>query len=192
MRPMAGVSRRRISLSSIESATASLGGGLLFCCATGSIAVAIDVAFHLSLRLPGHHGLTQMALLIMARCVTRRSWAATMSATTSAAIASVPFMGFSPTAPLLYLLSGLVIDGVCLMCWAWRDRIWFLGAVAGLGNGVKSIELWLLGDIARGHGVLLINGLAYSLLSHVAFGLAGGLIAAQLWSWTNKLRRTDQ
>lgn len=191
MRLMAGVSPRKASSGNIERAAGSPGYGVLFCGAAGLLAVAVDAAFHLPLRLPGHHGLTQMALLVMAQCVTRRPWAATLAAATSAAVAAVPALGFSPAAPWLYLLSGLVIDGLCLGARAWRRSVWFLAAAAGLGNAAKAVGLWLMGDLVAGHGVLPVNGFAYSLLSHAAFGCAGGLIAAQLWSATRKMHRPD-
>jgi hypothetical protein len=188
---MAGASRPRASSSSIERVAASTGGSALFCVATGLIAVAIDAAFHLPLRLPGHHGLTQMALLVAASCITRRPWAATLSAASSAAaVAGLSGLGVSPLTPWLYLLSGLVVDGCCLGAQAWRDSVWFLAAAAALGNGAKAVALWLAGDVVAGHGVLPLNGFAYSLLSHLAFGGIGGLIAAQLWSATRKRLRS--
>jgi hypothetical protein len=192
MRIMIGVSRRRASSSNIDEPAASAGHSLLICIATGLFAVAIDAAFHLPLKLPGHHGLTQMAFLIMAQCVTRRPWAATASAAASAGVAAIPALGFSPLAPWLYLLSGLVIDGLCSAAGAWRAHVWFWGLAGGLGNAAKAIGLWLLGDVASSHGILLVNGLAYSLLSHLAFGCAGGLIMAQLWFSARKPRRPDR
>jgi hypothetical protein len=184
----AGASRRSILSNSIERASASSGAAALFCAGTGVAAVAIDVVFHVPLHLPGHHGLTQMALLIIASCVTRRPWAATLSAATSAALA-VPLFGLSPLAPSLYLLSGLVIDGLCLAGRSWRESVWFLAALGGVGNGAKAIEHWLLGGIVAGHGHLMAAGFAFSMFSHVAFGVAGGLLAAQLWLSTDASKK---
>ncbi|MDE2166129.1 MAG: hypothetical protein KGJ66_07310 [Alphaproteobacteria bacterium] len=188
---MTGASHLKASSSSIERIAASAGASALFCIATGLIAVIIDAAFHLPLRLPGHHGLTQMALLVAAACVTRRPWAATLSAASSAAaVAGFAGLGFSPLTPALYLLSGLAVDGCRLGLRTWRDSVWLLAAAAALGNSAKAVALWFAGDVVSAHGILTLNGFAYSLLSHLAFGGIGGLIAAGLWSATRKRLRS--
>ena len=105
MKVTTGESRQRISSGSIEHA----GVAALFCVFTGAISIGINVAFHIPLHMPGHQGLTQMALLVIAAVVTRRPWAATLSGLSSAALA-LPAFGLDPLAPSLYLLSGVVID----------------------------------------------------------------------------------
>jgi hypothetical protein len=180
-----------VSSSNTDRAVESLGAGMLVCIAIGVAAVGIDATLRLPLGLPGHRGLTLMALLVTARCVTHRPWAATLAASSAAVAALTPALGLTPLAPWLYLLSGLVLDGLCLGARAWRGSIWFLTVAAGLGNAAKAIALWLMGDVVVGHGIWLAHGLAFSLLSHVAFGCLGGLVAAQLWSTTSKRSRTE-
>ena len=191
MRRTAGDSRRKTSSGNIERALESPGAGVLICIAIGVLAVGIDATFHLPLGLPGHRGLTLMALLVSARCVTHRPWAATLAASSAAVAAATPALGLTSLAPWLYLLSGLVVDGLCLGPHAWCGSVWFVTVAAGLGNGAKAIALRLMGDVAAGHGVWQAHGFAFSLLSHLAFGCLGGLIAAQLWSTTRTRPRTE-
>jgi hypothetical protein len=187
MRITAGESRRNISSGSIEHA----GAAALFCILTGAVSVGIDVAFHIPLHMPGHHGLTQMALLVIAALVTRRPWAATLSALSSAALA-VPVFGLDPLAPSLYLLSGVVVDALVFAGRAFANRAWFWGILGGLGNLAKAIELWVMGSATHGHlhlGSLVLSGVGFSLISHLVFGAVGGWLAAQIWL-SSKASRT--
>lgn len=191
MRLTAGDSRPKASSDSIDRALGSPGAALLICIASGALAAGIDATLHLPLGLPGHRGLTLMALLVTARCATRRPWAATLAASSAAIAAATPAFGMTPSAPWLYLLSGLVLDALCLDARTWRGSTWFLAVAAGLGNAAKAIALWVTGDVAVGHGLWHAHGLAFSLLSHLAFGSLGGLVAAQLWSTAKKRPRTE-
>jgi hypothetical protein len=152
MDAVTGAWRRRISSSSTEPAASSLVTALLICAGSGTLLVAIDTAVRVPLRLPGHMGLTSMALLVMARCLTRQSWGASAAAATAALISLTPVVAARPGAALLYLLPGLVIDACCRLLPAWRERAVFLAAAAGLANGSKAVALWLAGGVGGGHG----------------------------------------
>jgi hypothetical protein len=176
-----GASRARTSSSSTELVARPFGASLLICTGLGGVSAVFDMLERMPLHLPGHRGLTGMGILVIARCLTRQSWSASATAAASALIVAMPFAGEHPRAAMLYLLSGMVIDATCALFSTWRDRVWFLALAAGLANGTKAIALWLLGDrIAVGFGVQLV--------SHIGFGLCGGLLAAQLWAMTKKLR----
>jgi hypothetical protein len=176
-----GVSRARTSSSAIDAAAASWRRGLLICLALGIAAAAFDMLVRMPLHLPGHRGLVGMGILVLARMLTRQPWSAGATAATSALIVASPIVSARPSAAALYLVSALVLDAACLLFATWRERVWFLAIAAGLGNGAKAVALWLLGDrIAAGFGVQLV--------SHIGFGLCGGLIAAQLWVVTKRYR----
>jgi hypothetical protein len=146
---------------------------LLICIAIGTAAAAFDMLVRMPLHLPGHRGLVGMAILVVARVLTRQPWAASATAATSAVIVAAPVISARPSAAMLYVVSALVLDAACMLFAAWRERVWFLALAAGLANGAKAVALWLLGDrIAAGFGV--------QFASHIGFGLCGGLIAAQL------------
>lgn len=193
MKVTAGGSRRSILSNSIERIGASAGAAALFCFLTGAVAVGLDVAFHFPMHLPGRHGLTQMALLVIASLVTRRPWAATLSGLSSAALA-VPLFGLDPLAPSLYLLSGLVVDGGRLVGHSLRERAWFWAALGALGNGAKGVELVLLGHPGHGHahlGPLVASGASFSIASHLVFGAIGGWLAAKIWLARKASRARD-
>jgi hypothetical protein len=151
------------------------------CGGLGVLAAAFDMLVRMPLHLPGHRGLVGMAILVLARVLTRQPWSASATAATSALIVAAPIVSGRPSAAALYLISALVVDIACLLFTRWRERVWFLTLAAGLGNGAKAVALWLLGDrIAAGFGV--------QLASHFGFGLGGGLIAAQLWALRQRSR----
>jgi hypothetical protein len=182
MAHVTGASRARISSSGTEPVARAFGASLLVCAGLGSVSALLDTFVRMPLHLPGHRGLTGMAILVIARCLTRQSWSASATAAASAVIVAMPFAGGHPRAAMLYLLSGIVLDAACLLFATWRERVWFLALAAGLAHGSKAAALWLLGDrIAVGFGV--------QLASHIGFGLVGGLVAAQLWAMTQKTLR---
>ncbi len=171
-----GASRPKSSSSNIDVGAGSLPTAIALCCGAGLLAVAIHAWLRLPLHLPGHHGLTAMAVFVMARCIAGRPWAATLAAATSAAIASAPLMVLPPWTPALYLLSGVVLDGVCLLFPLWRERVWGLALAGGLANGAKGLAIVAIGGV---HG-MAATGLA-PVVSHLGFGICGGGIAAALW-----------
>jgi hypothetical protein len=181
METAAGASRARTSSSAIDAAAVSWRRGLLICISLGVIAALFDMLVRMPLHLPGHRGLVGMAILVLARVLTRQPWGASATAATSALIVAAPVLSARPSAAALYLISALVLDAACLLFATWRERVWFLALAAGLANGAKAATLWLLGDrIAAGFGI--------QLASHIGFGLCGGLIAAQLWAMTKRSR----
>jgi hypothetical protein len=176
-----GASRARTSSSAIDAAAASGRRSLLVCIALGVAAAAFDMLVRMPLHVPGHRGLVGMGILVVARILTRQPWSASATAATSALIVAAPVISARPSAAALYLVSALVLDALCWLFAAWRERVWSLALAAGLGNGAKAVALWLLGDrIAAGFGV--------QLASHIGFGLCGGFIAAQLWVLTRRSR----
>jgi len=134
-----------------------------------------------SLHLPGHHGVVDMAILLAARQIMRHPWSATLASIAAAGFAVIPGTGFGSSAPLLYLLPGLVVDLGYRFAPQWRTSILFLTALAALGYGAKPLGRWLIAAVSDAHFGSLAHGLAYPLFSHLVFGLLGGLVAA--WGW---------
>ncbi|WP_068021401.1 hypothetical protein [Rhodoplanes sp. Z2-YC6860] len=134
---------------------------------------AVDTWLRLPLHLPGWRGLIVMAILVAARGVTGRSWAASAAACT-AAIFGMANGSIGPHGALVYLLPGLVIDSLSLFGPAVRNSLLGIGFSAGLANAVKFVSIVVFG---AGFGR---SGLLYPLSSHFLFGLAGGVFAAFL------------
>ncbi len=149
----------------------------------GVLAAIAHATFRLPLRLPGHHGLEWMALLVIARQVSAYRWGATVAASGAAASSLLPMLGFhDPLTPLTYLVPGIVIDLLCLlMPTAKRHSVIFLGVASALAYATKPLIQWA-GGLALGLRFDSWSvGLAYLVAMHTLFAFAGGSIAAYLW-----------
>lgn len=145
----------------------------------GVAAAIAHATLRFPVRLPGHHGLEWMALLVIARQLSAYGGAATVAAA-GAAMASFVLM-HDPMAPLAYLVPGIALDAIYGILSAERRRsVAWLALAAGLAHGVKPLVQW------TGAAILALpfgaseRGLAFVVAMHVAFGLAGGALGALL------------
>lgn len=163
-----------------SSSASSPGRGLaveLALLAAAGLAVALlHEAFRWPLKLPGHHGLEWLAILMAARLLSQRPGAA-LAVACGAAFGAIGF-GVEPHGVRAgtYLLQGLVLDGLFLLL---RDRGALLVAAPLLGAAVHALSPLLKnllpGGAASGS---LGQGLAYPLATHAAFGAVGALCGA--------------
>lgn len=132
---------------------------------------------NLPLKLPGHHGLEWMALLMFARTVAPSTWAATVAATSAAGFASVPVWGFhESTIGLSYLLSGLVVDSLYRVIRL--HGVTFAACCAAVAHAAKPLWKWAAVSGAGASFGSIEAGVGYALLTHLAFGLVGGAAGA--------------
>lgn len=176
----AGAWPRRNTSSAIDFSRGvlpSAGWEAAFLLAAGVLAVALHAGVHWPLKLPGHHGLEWMALLMFARVLSAAPWAAVVAATSAAVTSCVPWWGFhESTIGLSYLLSGVAVDVLWRL--VRRRHALVLAIVAALAHATK--PLWKLVATAGWglHFGSIAGGAATAVLSHLMFGLAGGLAGA--------------
>jgi hypothetical protein len=143
----------------------------------GAGSVVLPAVLRLPLKLPGHHGLEWMALLMLGRTVSRYRWAGSISGVGAGLTALLPVWGSDdPIFWLTYLLPALVIDLGLPLARRLSAQPWALAALAGLAHGTKPL-LRLAFDMAAGwpYGSL-VAGVLYPLALHILFGAIGGLI----------------
>lgn len=176
----AGAWQPRNSSSVFDSDAPLLGSrateiGLLL--GLGALVVLAHVSAHLPLKLPGHHGLEWMAILMFARTLSRERHAAAIVALASAGLCSLPALGLNePFMGLGYLLTGLVVDA--LYAWLRVPGPFTLAALAGLAHVAKPLWKWAA---VQGLGVSfgsITAGTAFAIGSHLGFGFVGGLAGA--------------
>lgn len=151
----------------------------------GGAAALLHEAFRWPLHLPGHHGLEWLAILMAARLLSSRPWAAMAVAVGAALMAAAGHAGHDTLLrPLVYLLQGAVLDGLWRVAGSGRMAPW---RAALLGAGVHALSplaMWLLAAAGGVQAGAVANGLAAPLASHAAYGAVGaafGAAAALAW-----------
>lgn len=185
MEPTSGISRPKTSSRSFETG-APTAFPVLILLMSGALLGASRIGSHLHLHLPGHQGLITVAAFMAAASLSRLPWSATIVGAGASAGAAIQLVqGLSFTAPLAYLLCGLTIDIAFRAAPQWRNNLLFLGLVGAAANATKPLALWSIAAASGTAFESLEHGLAYPLVSHLAFGFGGGIaaaIVALLWS----------
>lgn len=160
-------------------------GDWLALLALGAAAAALAAAFRWPLHVPGHQGLTWMAVLMFARCAWPRPWGATLCAAGAMAAASVPFLhGHDPLVPVYYLTTGMGVDLLMQLPARLRGRLGTLGLIAAAAFATKPIIQWYLAAHLKGVQGSALFAFSHVLAAHAVFGFVGGLAGA--WAGTIK------
>lgn len=183
------LSRARV-LATIEPVGALTLGRLAFLLFLGAMTYVLHKTFHYPLKMPGHHGLEAMALLVIGRLSCTNSFSATIVCLSAAATAGLAAGGHDGSAALMGIVPGLVLDAGVYLFRNWRSQIYVLPLLAALGHATKPL---IRSGIFETTGITfgsLRNGLLYPLSTHFIYGLIGGLVGAVLWRATvSKLRK---
>ena len=147
------------------------------------------VVLRMPLHVPGHSGITWMAILLVGRGLVRRPWAGTVLGFVSGIIAVAVVGGREGLLLWLkYLAPGAMMDLAALMS---REHLGhpFVGAVAGAIANAAKLVTSLLVSLALGvpTGYLAL-GLGLSATTHVVFGALGGWLGTLV---LGLLRRVD-
>ena len=187
MQESTGVSHPRSLSSAIEPLPEGRLREVALLFGVGVLLAASHMMSRGALHIPGCHGVVDMAILVAARQIMRHPWSATLVSIAAAGFAVIPGTGFGSTAPLFYVLPGLVVDVGYRLAPQWRTSLLFLATLAALGYGMRPLGRWLIAAASDAHFGSLAHGLAYPLFSHLVFGFLGGLVAA--WGWRIAHRR---
>ena len=142
-----------------------------------SLVIVFKIALRLPLKLPGHSGIFWMAVFIVAAGVVPKRGAASVVGLTSGILAA--FLGLGDFGALNTFLSYTMVGiGVDFALWLVRNPFSFLpAALMGIfGHCGKFLVKWILGLITGAPIGIVALGMAYSLLSYIAFGAIGGVL----------------
>lgn len=154
---------------------------------TGVMIVVLHEAIKYPMRIPGQHGLEAMALLAFARMSSDHRWAATIAAASAAGTAGIIGAGHGLTTPFLYLLPGVAIDIFCLALPLWRKHVYLLAVFSAIAFALKPVVRLGLVEIAGMEFGSFRHGALYPMVTHLAFGFCGALIAVLAWKlWDRK------
>ncbi|MFV0369882.1 MAG: hypothetical protein ACK5KM_15640 [Hyphomicrobiaceae bacterium] len=192
MQPATGGLSRGRSRSAIDAVGPLTAGRLAFLVFLGVLSVVMHETVRLPLKLPGHHGLEAMALLVIARLSCTHPFSATITALSSAMAAAAIGLGQGWVSPFLIILPGIVLDtGMLVFKRVSMAMVLvvlpFVAAIAHATKPLVRFGLWQGFDMHFGS---FRHGLAWPIYTHLAFGFVGALIAVAMWyGWYRATRR---
>lgn len=181
MQAVNGRLSRARALATIEPVGALTLGRLAFLLFLGAMTYVFHKTFHYPLKMPGHHGLEAMALLVIGRLSCTNPFSATLVCLSTAATAGLAAGGHDGSSALMGIAPGLVLDAGVYLFKNWRAQIFLLPLLTALGHATKPL---MRSGIFETTGITfgsLRNGLMYPLSTHVLYGLIGGLAGVLLW-----------
>lgn len=184
MQTTSGSSSRASGLSTIELTGPLTAGRLLFLMGLGAVTILLHETFHYPLKLPGHHGLEGMALLVLGRLTCTSRWAATIVAMSAAATAAATGSGHDMPTAGLYLAPGIALD-LLVMAWpAWRSQLWLVPILTAFAYATKPLLRWGIAELSGLHFGSLRDGVLFPFSTHLLYGFTGALVAVALWKIT--------
>lgn len=162
----------------------------------GVVAGILHVHLKYPLDIPGHHGLEWMALVLFGRCLSNNRYAASILAG-SAAASYLSQSAFLPLAhdvkpALIFLLTGACADIIFRFS---RDRLPMLvnaGLIGGLAFVSKPLIMYCLFLGGMKVGTFIKNPDYLPFLSHLLFGMVGGVGGAILARGAMIINKKDQ
>jgi hypothetical protein len=153
-----------------------------------SALVVVDkIVLHLPLDIPGHSGVTWMAILVVARGLVPKAGALSLVGLTSGLLAA--FMGLGDLGAIYtvfsYFASGIGVDLIALFLGGVESII--PAALAGIvGNVAKMLTKTVMAILLQIPAGFIALGLFYSFFTNAVAGLLGGLLG---WLILRALRR---
>lgn len=152
---------------------------VIFLLAVGMIAMTIHSKLRVPLQLPGRQGVLFLCLVVVGRGLTQYKFAATVTCSGSAILLATGWLGFrEPMMPVFYVALGFILDMIFL---GFRNVLPFVIATAlscSLGWMAVPLLKLVIGLFTGFVFTSLRSGLAWPVLTHLVFGLAGGLLGA--------------
>ena len=172
----------------IHSKTFRLPLEVMFLTGLGMLAILLHARFKSPLSIPGHHGIEFMALLLMGRLSSNLKFASTTTSFGVGLLLLFPVLGFrDPLMGFNFMLPGLLLDFCYNLGWNFVKKAWFLALIAGLAYMMIPLSRMII-SISTGYQyeTFLKYGLFVPVLTHFAFGLAGGLLGTGIYKILNK------
>jgi hypothetical protein len=144
----------------------------------GAAGVLLHAYLRVPLKLPGHHGIIFMALLLSGRLISNKKFASSYSSIGAAAMLLIPFGFKDPFLPVIYLFPGFIIDLFFNTFKKINFHLLFLAVICGLAYMTIPITRLVITLITGFPFGSFVGGFLYPISTHFIFGFAGGLIPA--------------
>jgi hypothetical protein len=189
-----GAWRQESSLNNIDWTSGAEWLRIAVLLIAGMAATALHSKLPAPLKLPGHHGLEWMAILLFARCASPYRWAAIIVAIGAASASAVPIWGFKEPGysyALVYLVQGVALDALYMAGMRVRHWVLALALFGAAAYATKPFVHWLLLQSVGGRYGSVSRGLWYPVASHLMFGFTGAFTGALLWKAAQRYRHSD-
>ncbi len=180
---------KSISRASHSSISTVLEYILLF--SLGALAITLHAKMRVPLRLPGHHGLEFMGLLVLARSLSKKKIAATISGLGVGLFALIPWMGFKdPFMPIVFFLPAVLLDlGFRFANFTgWKNVVVF-GIIAAIAHFSIPISRTIIMFVTGYPYGSLKTGLLYPYALYIMFGFFGGTLGASIYQGAKSIKR---
>jgi hypothetical protein len=151
----------------------------------GAAGVLIHAYLRIPMKLPGHHGIIYMALLLSGRLISSKKFASSYSSIGAAMMLLIPLGFKDPFIPVIYLFPGFIVD-ICFNTFAANKKVFLLALICGLAYmtiPITRIFITLATGFPYGS---FATGFLYPLFMHFVFGFAGGMIPSGILFFTRK------
>jgi hypothetical protein len=148
----------------------------------GAFALFLHIRLKSPIRMPGHHGIEFMSILILLRLSSNYRWATTISSVGMGTFLLLPIISFNdPLLGINYLIPGILIDVLYNTLSLSKSQFIKAAFFAGLAYISIPISKLLFAIISGIPSTTFIkNGFILPFISFFMFGSMGGLLGAIL------------
>jgi hypothetical protein len=162
---------------------------LILLAAIGAVGVLMHAYLRIPLKLPGHHGVFYMALLISGKLISKKNYAGSLSSIGAAAMLLLPLGFKDPFIPVIYLFPGLIVDVLYYNFRKLQPNVLFLAIICGLAYTMIPITRIFITVITGFPYGSLLTGFLYPVFTHFIFGAIGGSLAAGSFALIKKRKK---
>lgn len=152
----------------------------------GAFAIILHVKLRIPLKLPGHHGLEFMALIMLGRIYSDKPIASTISSLGVACMMFFPIWGGKdPFAGAVYMIPGFALD--YLYFTVKSKRLAFLVAIiGGISYALIPVARIIISAVTGFPYSSLLTGVLYPIFSFMFWGAFGSSIALSIKYFSDK------
>lgn len=172
------VLQRNLSRVFPNKATADIAE-LLLLFLLGMLAITLHAKLRIPMQLPGRQGVIFMLLIVIARSMSKYSFATSITCLGSSTLLLFNVFGFDdPFMPIVYIMLGVVMDLFFGLFNKYRPYVILIGLASGLSWASIPVFRIIISTFTGFPYHSLLGGFIYPLLTHFIFGMTGGLIGA--------------
>lgn len=157
----------------------------------GAFALFLHLRLKSPLRMPGHHGIEFMSLLILLRLSSNYRWATTISSLGMGTFLLLPIISFNdPLLGINYLIPGIIIDVLFNTFHLSKSqfiRAAFMAGLAYISIPISKLVFALISGVPS--TTFIKNGFILPFISFFMFGSVGGLLGSILQKPIQKFNR---